>query len=629
MFQLLRRASQTWLAKLLMIVLVGSFGIWGVSTSLLAPTSNTVITVGDQKVSVSDLHFAFQRQMAALSRQFGTQLTLEQAKAFGVDRQVYAQLSAGAALDQLADDMDLGLSQDRLAALIADDPAFKSLNGSFDRQQFTALLRNAGIREQDYINERSNVAVRSQIIDAVGSGFTPPPVLIDALKQYRYETRSVDYLLLTDANIEPIKAPADDVLQKWFDTVKARYHAPEFRKIAYVKLEPSDIADPSAVTDEAVKQDYEAHKDRYTTAASRTIEQLTFADEAMAEAAAKELQDGKSFDDLIKEQGKTENDVTLGTFTKDRVPDAAIADAAFALDTDGATSGVVKGAFGPVILRVKDIKPAVTKSLDEVKDQVRKDLALNNALDEIQSVHDRYEDLRGGGSSLADAAKELGLKVVTIDAIDADGNGPDGKPIADVPTGKDLVSEAFQTDVGVENLPINVGRNGYLWYEVTDITPDRDRTLDEVKAQATQDWTAEQQKEALGALAEKLKQRVEKGETLQAIADELKIAVEQKTGLTRHSNDAIIGSSAIQEAFSGPVGTVATGATSDGSNQVLLKVTADDPKPATTALDNQDQTIDQMAKAAGDDILDEMVSELQAKYGVSINQQLAEQALVR
>ena len=85
--------------------------------------------------------------------------------------------------------MNLGLSQDRLATLISEDPAFRGVNGQFDRLTFSSVLRNAGLREQDYINNRSQVAVRSQIVEALSDGYTPPKMLVDALRQYRNQTR--------------------------------------------------------------------------------------------------------------------------------------------------------------------------------------------------------------------------------------------------------------------------------------------------------------------------------------------------------------------------------------------------------------------------------------------------------
>ncbi len=259
--------------------------------------------------------------------------------------------------------MNLGLSEERLAGLIAEDPAFKGVNGQFDRNLFTSRLRNAGIREDDYIKERSKVAVRSQIVEAVSDGFQPPKVLVDALKSYRDETRSIDYILLSNANIDPVKAPANDVISAWFEGVKNRYRAPEYRTFAYVKLQPGDIADASSITDDAVRAEYEKRKDSYKTHETRTIEQLPFPNKEMAQAAATQLKDGTAtFDQIIKDQGKTATDVLLGDFTRENVPDPAFADPAFKITASGGTTSVIDGTFGPVILRVTNIRPETTRS---------------------------------------------------------------------------------------------------------------------------------------------------------------------------------------------------------------------------------------------------------------------------
>jgi peptidyl-prolyl cis-trans isomerase D len=328
MLVILRKASQTLVAKVLMSMLVISFAVWGVSASLFSTTSNSVVTVGDQTVSTSDFAFAYQRQVSDLSRRFGTQLTTEQARALGIEAQVFSQLAAGAALDQLASDMNLGLSQDRLAQLIAEDPAFKNSAGAFDRQLFASRLANAGLRQDDYIEERSKVAIRSQIVDATANGFTAPKVLVDALKDYRYENRDINYLLLTNANIDPVKAPDDATLSAWFQTAKAGYRAPEYRSFTYVKLEPADIADKASISDEEIRADYEKRKATYEIAGTRTIEQLSFETRELADAAVAELSSGTTFDQLVSDQGKTAGDVLLGDFSRDKLPDAALADAA-------------------------------------------------------------------------------------------------------------------------------------------------------------------------------------------------------------------------------------------------------------------------------------------------------------
>ncbi|MBB3964606.1 peptidylprolyl isomerase [Rhizobium metallidurans] len=630
MFDLLRRAARTWAAKLLLLLLVASFGIWGVSSSLLTgSTSTTVVKVGDQEVGVNEYRLAYQRQVSNLSQQFGMRLTPEQARAFGVEQQVISQLVAGASLDQLAADMNLGLSEDRLAKLIGDDPAFKAVNGQFDRSLFTSRLRNAGIREDDYINERSKVAVRSQIVDAISNGFTPPKTLVDSLKLYRQESRGIDYLLLTNANIEPIKAPADDVLAKWFEGAKPRYRAPEYRKFTYLKLQPADIADAGTVTDDQIREDFEKRKDTYRTPESRTIEQLTFQNKDLADAAANALKTGTTFDQLVTDQGKTANDVMLGEFTKDNVPDLSLADAAFAVSRSGGTSPVVEGSFGPVILRVTNIKPESAKTFDEVKEDLRNQLAVANASQQMITVHDQIEEMRSSGSTLDQIATQLKLKAVTIDAVDATGLDKAGNAVKDIPEQQQVLSAVFRAEAGADVPSLSIGTDGYLWFALGEVTPERDRPLAEVRDKAVADWTAEQQKIELAKKADELKQQAQKGTALADIAAPLGISVETKSGITRGMDDAVLGTPGVNAAFSGPIDTIAAAVGADPTTQILMKVTEVNTEPTGDVLANQDQQINAIANAAGDDILDQMVSLLQTQYGVSVNQQLAEQAASR
>ncbi len=631
MFESLRKLARTWVAKGLMLLLVASFGIWGVSRSLIGgSTGSTVITVGDQQVGAAEYRLAYRRQLAALSQQFGTQLSPEQARAFGLEQQTSSQLVAGASLDQLAADMNLGLSQDRLAKLIGEDPAFKSNTGQFDRSLFTSRLANAGISQDDYINERSKVAVRGQIVDSISNGFKAPKTLVDGLKQFHDESRTIDYLILTNANIDPVKAPAEDVLAKWFDGVKSRYRAPEYRKISYVKLQAADVADTGSITDDAVRAEFEKRKESFTTPATRTIEQLSFANKDLADAASLALKTGTPFDQLVTDQGKTPSDVMLGTFNKASVPDSAIAEPAFAVAKDGGTTNVIQGSFGPVILRVTNIKQENAKSFDDVKEDLRKQMAIAAASSQIADLHDKFEDARGSGATLVEAAQQLKLKPVTIDAVDATGLDKAGNEVKDIPERQKLLTEAFKTEVGVQALPVPIGSDGYVWFDVLDVTPEHDRPLAEVHDKAAADWTAEQQKVALAAKAAALRDEAKKGKSLADIAAPLGIAVENKTNVIRNMDDAVLGRAGVAAAFSGPVDTVASAVGGDETTQILLKVTdVNATPPATDVLANQDQQIARIADAAGDDILDQMVAELQTKYGVTINREAAAQAVQR
>jgi peptidyl-prolyl cis-trans isomerase D len=630
MLGILRSAAGTWVAKGLLVLLVLSFLVWGVSGRLMGGLAghDSVITAGGTKVSINEYRLAYDRQLAVMSQQFGQRLSHEQAKALGVDNQVLAQLVSGAVLDEQARKLGLGLSKDRLAELTREDPAFKGPGGQFDRRTFEYMLQQIGMRPEDYLKNRAQVALRQQIVEAVSDGLKAPDTFFKAVALYRGEDRTIDYLTLPKALVEPIAAPSDSVLSAYFEANKKTYAAPEYRKFSYVRLEPVDIMDTTAVTDSQVSDDYNKNKARYTTPELRTVEQLVFKTPDAAKAALDSLKAGATFDKLITAEGKTPADTLLGTLAKDKIADKAVADAAFALNANE-VSQVVQGAFGPVLLRVTEIKPEVVKPLAEVSDQIRKDLALGEASRILLDVRDSYDDTRAAGSSLADAAAKLKLKVVTIDAIDRSGLRPDASIVKDLPQSPELIKAVFDAEPNTENDALTTADNGFVFYEVASITPARDRTLDEVRQKVVADWTAAETSKRLAAKADELEKRLKAGATLDVIASELKLEKQTKRGVKREADDVDFGKEGAAAMFG--VGEGGTGLipSPTGDGQILYKV-AEVFEPAGADVSSvPDDAQKSFTSGMSDDLLDQLVAQLQTQYDVRIDQAAVAQASTR
>ena len=204
---------------------------------------------------------------------------------------------------------------------------------------------------------------------------------------------------------------------------------------------------------------------------------------------------------------------------------------------------------------------------------------------------------------------------------------PDGTVLSDLPESQQLLRDAFEAEPGLETPPLSMDDGGFLWFEVVDVTPARDRTLDEVRDEVAQDWTEMKTLEALGAKAMEMKERVERGAVLASIAEELSAAVETKYSLNRGGADGVFGEAAVASAFSGPSGIVAVANDASGENKILLQVTSVNDASSVTADAVSSEQRAQVSQQIADDILDQMVARLQAEYGVSVNQALAERAL--
>lgn len=627
MLSALRNAAGTWVAKLLLLLLVVSFAVWGISGQVATGFGgNSVVAAGGTSVTPIEYRLAYDRQIAVLSQQFGTRLTREQARGLGVEDQVLAQLVAGAVLDEQASELGLGLSQDKLAQLTMSDPAFQGPDGRFSRQQFEYVLRQIGMRPEDYLQNRGQVAIRQQIVEAVSDGMKAPDTFLRAVALYRGEDRTAEYIVLPKSLVEPIEEPSDAVLSTYFDENKQTYAAPEYRKIAYVTLVPENITDESAVSDEQVKEDYEKNIDRFTTPETRTIEQLVFPSKDAAQTALDSIRAGATFDSIVTAQGKTAADTLLGTFAKDKVPDPAVAEAAFALQANE-VSQIVDGAFGPVLVRVTSITPAVVKSLAEATPEIRKDLALAEANRILLDVHDNYEDSRAAGESLREAAGKLGLKVMTVEAIDRAAQRPDGTVVNDLPQSKELLAAAFETEAGIENPAVNVGSTGYVFFEVEDIVPARERTLDEVKDKVVADWKEAEAENRLTAKAGEIEKRLKDGTSLDTLATELSLEKHIKRGLKREADDADFGRAGVAAIFGGAEGSSGLVAAPTGDAQIVFKVTEVFEPAGADANSVPEDAQASFASGMADDLLDQLVAKLQSEYGVTVNRSAIEQAL--
>lgn len=620
MLDSLRDATQTWIAKLLLGLLVLSFAAWGIADIFSENMSGSAaISAGESEVSAGEYRLAYEQQMMRLSQQFQQRLTKEQAQALGVESQVISQLAAGVVLDEEARKMRLGISKDGIARLIASDPSFYDAAGRFSTAQFDAVMRQLNINADAYIDSRAQIARRQQIVEATTDGISVPQTLLKALALYEGESRTVDYITIQPEKAEDIAAPSEDVLKAYYDINKDQYAAPEYRKLTYVKLEPADIADPSAVTPEEVSDFYEKNSSRYSTNETRTIEQLSFVDEAAANAALEKIAAGMSFDDLAAELGKSADDIKLGTFEKSKLPDPVLAEAAFALEQNQA-SDVIKGAFGPVILRVTEIETAHTKPLVDVEQEIRLNIATAIAATAISNVRDQLEEDISNGVPLGEAATKLQLKPVTIAAIDAEGNDMSGNQVQNLPVERQLVASLFQTDKGLDNDPLSLGTNGFLWYQADEIIPARDRTIDEVKDKLVIAWKADEAIKNLIAKTDELKKKVQDGTTLEALAEELGVEKQTKRGVTRSTNDSELGSAAVAAAFRGANGMIGSAATPNNDAQILFKVTEVIEPAGLSAESISQERREAAATGLADDLLSQLIAELQKQYPVKINQ---------
>ncbi|HUI95040.1 MAG TPA: SurA N-terminal domain-containing protein [Xanthobacteraceae bacterium] len=625
----IRNASSGWLGKTIMAAVVGflviSFGIWGIGDIFRGYTRGSLVTVGDARMSADQFRQLFNTRLQALSRQVQRPITPEQARAFGVDRQVLSEWIQNAALDQYAQSLRLGIPEADVVQHVTEDPMFRIPGGQFDAARFQAILSDNGLSEQGYIADQRRETLRRQLMLTLTANLKAPAAEIEALNRYQNEQRDADFVVLTPAQAGDIPPPAPDVLAKYFEERKVLFRAPEYRKATILALTPDAIAPTIEIADADVKAIYDKNPNLFGTPEKRDVQQILFFDKDAAHKAAERLKAGTSFDDLIKDPQIKDKYKDLGMIAKYQIADDKVADAAFTLPV-GQASGAIDGLYNSTIVRVTKIEPGNVKPFAEAAGEIKKNLALQRARDEIKKMRDKVDDQVGSGTPLDQIAKSLKLPVQTIAAIDRSGRGPDGKPIA-LPKGADLIGGIFSADVNVENDALQTQDGGVIWYNLDAVTPSRDRTLDEVKDQVTARWHDEQVIARLNAKAKDMLVKLKAGAKLADLAAAEKVPVEKTKWLKRRGGEGDLPASAVAVLFQTAKGEAAVADGKQPTERIVMVVNNVTVPAFDASAPDVKQLADALRESIGNDVDAQFVGQIESNLKVSVDQNELNQAL--
>ncbi len=383
-------------------------------------------------------------------------------------------------------------------------------------------------------------------------------------------------------------------------------------------ITPEDIGKWSEVPDQDAKKLFEERRDRYGTPEKRQVSQMVFSNVEEAQAARGRIASGLSFDDLAKERNLNSADVDLGLVTKSGILDPAIAEAAFSLPS-GEVSQPVQGKFGVALVKVGAIQPGIEPSYDNVAQDLKRDIAIERARAQVATLRDKMEDERGGGASVIEAAQKLGLTPVTIEAVDRSGMTANGQPAKSIPPGLNVVSQAFSSDVGVDNDPIQY-KGGYVWYDVLGVTPPRDRSLDEVKSQVEARWREDEIANRLRTKATDMAQKLGQGGNLADEAASVGLKVETAKGFKREASLPGVPEGLITAAFRTAKDAGGQTPGTGGTEWFVFRVT-DVSAPAVDLASSEMKNLKEtLQRGLADEQLTQYVAKLEKNIGTSINE---------
>ncbi len=619
MMQSMRNLAHTKVVKGLMIILMISFAMWGIGDIFRGnPLERNVAKVGKISITVQDLDREFEQQLTRARQMFGPDLTAQQAKKMGILDKTLDNMVQRAEVDQAIKMLGIDVSQKMVLDEIAAQPQFRDKEGKFNQAMFRQLLRQQHLDERNFLSEGQLDMQRQQLIDAFKTEAKPPQTIIDGLYKARGQKRILDVVTLKNDSITNIPAPDDKALHDYYQQNLQPFTAPEYRAITIAKLSTDDVAKDIAISDEQVQKEYNDKKAQLAQPERRDIVQVVMQDETKAKQLAATATSSGNLTKSAKDIGF--DTVPINGSDEQSLP-SELAKPVFALQVNQ-VSQPVKSSLGWHIVQLKKITPAGTPEFKDVKDEMRKDMQRDQAIESVTKLVNQLDDQLAGGQSLDDIADGMKMRMIKIPAIDATGKTPDGKDPSELPAKDDVLKTSFGQNAG-DTSPVLDDKNGnYFVVRTDEVTPSAPKPFEQVKDQVVAAWKTEQQAKAAKEAADKIAQALRDDKAPASFAGEKGIEVRTSAPISMlGDNDPALPPSVLPAIFHLKKGEVTT--TSAGNQQIVLRLAnlvEADPAPDSAKL----KITDELKKNATTELTQQYLDYLHQLFPVEINQDALE-----
>ncbi|WP_459696715.1 SurA N-terminal domain-containing protein [Acidisoma sp. C75] len=540
MLAVFRRSLNTWPVRILFIVLVGAFGVWGIGNVLpnLLGNDGSAAKVGGVAISPQQVDGAYRQQLQSVGQQLGGADKVTAPMRMMIAEQAAATLISQAAIDQMARRMGLAAPDRDVQHEVFGMDIFKGAGGGFDKSRFDQLLQANGMSEVEFLHLMQAQIIRNQLLNSVRGAVVAPPVMVKTAYAFQNQTRIAALVTLPFAAAPVPPPPSAATLQRWYKNHPTEFSSPEYRRITLVILSPDVLARDVQVPQADVQAAYQRMVAEAPPATeTRSLEVVLSGSAASASAIAKSWQGGADWAAVQKAAaaaGATALD--LPKVTADQVPNAALGAAAFKAPADAVQGPVAAGPGRFAVFKVTAIdKTASVQSFAAAAPALRQQIARERALALVDSRVNQLQDALAGRTPLEKLPADLGLAALQ-GSIDQNGMTEQGTP-APIPGTPALrqavVDQAFKQRIHQPAALINGPDNSYFALTVDGITPAATKPYDQVKDQVLASWTAAEQRREQNLAATHLLQGLKGGRTLQALAGAAGLAVSTTPPLTR------------------------------------------------------------------------------------------------
>ena len=517
MTNFLRKLLKTPVAWIILGLAFAAFAITGVSSPFgsPSPSSETVARVGNTDIDGGRLSNQFDRRLQAV-RAEQPDFTTEEALQQGALSATLDQMVVATALQEFGERLGLGVSKRLVDAEIASVDAFKGVTGRFDQDAFRALLEREGINEKELRADFAGDIIRKHLLSVAAAVSPVPEGVAEPFAKLQLEQRTlrVGAVPFTSFTIDEPDAAA---LNAFYQERINLFTIPERRRIRYAPFERGQIAESVKPTEKEMRDYYDAHRSDYAATEVRTLRQVVTQDEGLATRIAARVKGGEDFAAVAKEAlDYSDQDLQLGSLSEEDLANTtgeAVAEAAFQADK-GETVGPIQSDFGYHVVKVDEVQRSEAKPFEAVKAEIEQRAKSDLIEERVAELVDKAQDAVDDGASVAEIAKELGLKLETLPTVTEDGRAPNAPDFQPSPGQSAVIRVAYEMIDGDAPLLEDIGGNNYALVSLEEILPAAPQPLAEVEEQVRAIYRIDQQGRMAAEKAQAIVAAVEGGESL-------------------------------------------------------------------------------------------------------------------
>jgi peptidyl-prolyl cis-trans isomerase D len=450
-------------------------------------SGDTIAVVEGHEIKADEFRRTYQAQLQAYRSAYGGNMSEQLLKQLGVEQQILQQMVDERASLAEAERLGIKVSDEELRQRIFEIPAFQE-NGQFiGQQRYQQLL--ASQRPPLSPGEFEDNVRRSLVVEKLRTALTDWLSVSDKELEQEYRRRNdkvkLDVVAIGADSVRGQVSASDAEVASYFGSHQEDFRVPEKRKIKYVLIDLDALrakinippADVERAYNEGIAQYSTPEQVRASHILLKTDGKNDDAVKAKAEDVLKQAKaPGADFAALAKkyseDEGTAANGGDLNFFGRGRmVPEFDAA--AFAMEP-GQISDLVKTQYGYHIIKLIEKKPATTKPLDEVKQQITDQLANERAQTQATDLADSMSKQIKSPADLDPVAKANGLQVQETGFFSRD------EPVLGLGASPEAAAEAFALGDGQVSQPVRTAK-GFVFETVTGKQASYLPKLDDVK----------------------------------------------------------------------------------------------------------------------------------------------------